>query len=690
MRFIYVSKLEGSDYVLTRQGQRPREFAELESVVGLPCSARAVRGALVRQPRLLAAFLRWDRHAPALAELEHAAATLVDELAHGRLSRYALWRVVVTAPALDDIRIPAPPPILPPVPEPEPEPASVEHWLTVEVLDADEQPAVGIGYELMLPDSEHRWGSTDGDGRIEVQGIGESGHCKLRFPDIDSEGPGLAGALAHEDVQIPYLRRFLSLPVDAAHVVRLPPEQIGAHYIEFDDVFFSFNSTALLPETKDNTPPTNAEGEPITGLNLVMAVLQYSEQFEGSKSLLINGHTDTVGSDADNVELAKLRAQVVYSLVTGERETFMAAVDAPHIASAETKAKILIPDKNFVLDWVADYTDWPCSLAENANDHWAATKQLQSHYNAHGAEFGGSAQLEVDRDFGNQTWGAVFDVYQDHIARTLELSHAQLRAKQDTLAWVAPQTKHTGCGEFHPLDAIGRDGFRSATNRRVEVTFFDPGEVPALECFAGGCAERRCELYDPHRFPRTPLPISWKALWKVAWDRPSEPARMGEFRDIILRAPKLADGSEVSFEVELEVHGQRSVIATLTADAEDQGARVSFGAWFDLEAVVHAPNILAVDEPYPEVRFHVRASTPEREVEGRRPLIYADTLDARVQHELVETELDAETVESAECLVYSPWGVKRALIDEYGVLLVEGLPPGGVMITIDGDPYFAQ
>lgn len=500
----------------------------------------------------------------------------------------------------------------------------------------------------------------------------------------------ISGLVAKQGKHLTVLRKDVREPnqlllgTGRIHVLTLIDE--CAHFIEFDDVFFSFNSTALLPETKDQTPPLNDDGDPITGLNLCMAVLQYSEQYGGSKKILVLGHTDTVGSDAENVTLSQLRAQVVYGLVAGEREAFKAAVDAPHIGDPQTKANRLIPDKNFILDWIADYTDWPCSLAENHHDHWAATKQFQLHYNEHGHEYGGSEQLEVDRDFGKQTWGAVFDIYQDHIARSLELSHAELAERQAALVYAAPQTKYTGCGEFHPLDAIGRDGIRSATNRRVEVTFFDPSEVPALECFAGGCAERQCELYDPLRFRRKPLPVSWKSLWKVGWDRPVDPARMGEPRDMILSAPKLEPGTEVTFNVAQEVGGMRSEVASVAAIAEVDGARAAFQAWFSPDAVLGASHVLASDEEFPIVRFHVTAITPERYVEGRRPLIYADTLEAQVQHDLV----DADYVEAASCLVHSPWGVKQAEIDEDGLLVVERLPPGGVMITIDGDPYYPE
>jgi hypothetical protein len=651
--------------------------------VGRVRAHNQLRAQLLAHPRELARFMGLT--APSSQQLEQAAERIVAELARGPLSRYQLWQRIDAPKQLDDVRLDAPPES-----EPPPQPAEPEHWIELEVLTAKELPAEDIAFELVLPDGEQRSGQTDGDGRVRIDGIAESGTCKLAFPDIDVQAPVPHAPGPSEREAIAYLRERLSLPVDRLHTIRLPPERMMAHYVEFDDVFFSFNSTALLPETKDHTPPNNADGEPITGIGLCVAVLQYTEQFDGQKSLLLLGHTDTVGSDDDNVTLAQLRAQVVYGLVAGDRQVFMDAVDAPHVKDKQQKAKVLFADKNFVLDWVAHETGWPCSLAENYNDHWTATKRLQESYNDHRDQVGGEATLTVDRDFGKQTWGAVFDVYQAHIARVLEIDRTELRARQAKIAWTAPQTKHAGCGEFHPLDLIGRDGVRSATNRRAEAVFFDPGEAPALECFAGGCAQRQCELFQRHLVERKPLPPSWKGLWKVGWDRATEPAKMGEVRDIILTAPKLADELPVTFEITMEVSGQRKLVATLEALSANQGARVSFGAWYQPDAVIGAGRVLALDEPFPVVRFHVKATADEREVEGRRALIYADTLEAEVQHTLVRAETAADRVAPAECLINSPWGCKRAEIDELGMLIVPGLPPGGVFVTIDDDPYYPE
>ncbi len=54
-----------------------------------------------------------------------------------------------------------------------------------------------------------------------------------------------------------------------------------------------------------------------------------------------------------------------------------------------------------------------------------------------------------------------------------------------------------GCGPHHPIDGVGKKGFKSATNRRVEMVFFAPEEGPKLKCHAGGgCKPKDCDVYN--------------------------------------------------------------------------------------------------------------------------------------------------------------------------------------------------
>ena len=54
----------------------------------------------------------------------------------------------------------------------------------------------------------------------------------------------------------------------------------------------------------------------------------------------------------------------------------------------------------------------------------------------------------------------------------------QLRSKRSLLSFLAEPT--LACGEHFPLQSVGIDGLRSATNRRVDFVFFDEGGFPSL------------------------------------------------------------------------------------------------------------------------------------------------------------------------------------------------------------------
>jgi len=117
-----------------------------------------------------------------------------------------------------------------------------------------------------------------------------------------------------------------------------------------------------------------------------------------------------------------------------------------------------------------------------------------------------AADLSVDGDVGELTWGAIFDCYE--LALRLELGEdaggvAGLRSK---LKFVDSDRKALGFGERFPVEELGVDQFRSQLNRRVELLFFDPGEEPNL---ADAEADPdTAELYLPGNFERTALPVS--------------------------------------------------------------------------------------------------------------------------------------------------------------------------------------
>ena len=63
------------------------------------------------------------------------------------------------------------------------------HQIEIKVVNALDQPAVGVYYQLVQPDGRTRTGTTDGDGMIKIDDIEKPGDCTLTFPDVDQQVP---------------------------------------------------------------------------------------------------------------------------------------------------------------------------------------------------------------------------------------------------------------------------------------------------------------------------------------------------------------------------------------------------------------------------------------------------------------------------------------------------------------------
>jgi hypothetical protein len=59
-------------------------------------------------------------------------------------------------------------------------------WISIQLLDDDDQPVAGEAYELTLPDGAVRSGTLDGDGRATERGI-DAGTCTVKFPGLDAD-----------------------------------------------------------------------------------------------------------------------------------------------------------------------------------------------------------------------------------------------------------------------------------------------------------------------------------------------------------------------------------------------------------------------------------------------------------------------------------------------------------------------
>jgi uncharacterized Zn-binding protein involved in type VI secretion len=61
------------------------------------------------------------------------------------------------------------------------------HQIEITVVNALDQPAIGVFYEIRLSDGASRSGTTDGAGMIRITGIKRPGDCSIVFPDVDAQ-----------------------------------------------------------------------------------------------------------------------------------------------------------------------------------------------------------------------------------------------------------------------------------------------------------------------------------------------------------------------------------------------------------------------------------------------------------------------------------------------------------------------
>jgi peptidoglycan hydrolase-like protein with peptidoglycan-binding domain len=267
-------------------------------------------------------------------------------------------------------------------------------------------------------------------------------------------------------------------------------------FVELMDAHFRTDSAVVLPEGED--PDQKGQHGALSAAGFIATVLRLNEEQPG-RGILVAGHTDTAASDTHNDELSRLRAQVALSLLEGDRDSFKSLANQRHKPA----------DINQILSWVSKaFRDLrfdcdPGKISDTVDS--GAVRRFQKAFNVNKAALGSTAaDLVVDGVVGEQTWGAFFDCYELDLRRELGEDAAGLAALRDELRFVDDSRKSLGFGEHFPIDELGVDNFRSQTNRRVEVLFFNPGEEPDLAQTEADV--QTSEVYLPGHYARESVP----------------------------------------------------------------------------------------------------------------------------------------------------------------------------------------
>jgi len=276
------------------------------------------------------------------------------------------------------------------------------------------------------------------------------------------------------------------------------PEAAKLTFVELSDAHFRTNSAVVLPEGE--APDASGEHPAITSVGLIAAALRFNDEHP-ERSILVAGHTDTAASEDFNQKLSEERAKVALALLEGGsegRDDFAKLCNARHTTE----------DIQQILSWIARAFSFNCDPGKiDGVARKQPVENFQRAYNANRATLNPDpnvANLNPDGTVGELTWGAFFDCYEAALRDELGEDAAGVAALRAELAFADEGRKSLGFGELFPIEELGVDEFRSQSNRRVELLFFELGEEPDLEHAEDD--PETSELYLPGRFDRTALP----------------------------------------------------------------------------------------------------------------------------------------------------------------------------------------
>ncbi len=271
-----------------------------------------------------------------------------------------------------------------------------------------------------------------------------------------------------------------SLATTAVHDFVL--REFKGKVLEVADFDFHAGSAVMLPDHGRRDPDPTVL--PVTALSALATALKHAKN-NASHKLWVTGHT----SDA---ALSLARAQSVTAVLRGDRDGWIAAV----------RDKNDTRDVRRVLTWVNEVWAFDCDprgVGGGGLDRHArrALKGFKRGYNR---EF--SKSLAENAKVDDELWGAFFDVYQEVLGVFLGGEGADAVASfRSALKFVEDGKRAVGCAANHGLESVRQGAFRGGATR-VELCFFEPGDVPLTECHPTPeqCLAQKCEVYNPVMF----------------------------------------------------------------------------------------------------------------------------------------------------------------------------------------------
>ena|GEM_PF-5395349 len=318
-----------------------------------------------------------------------------------------------------------------------------------------------------------------------------------------------------KDVTVEYFfkayHKDLSEPVESARLIM--PISKEVFNLECATIHFGTGRKILLPDIKDTNSKTSPTG--ITAYDAFLTVLEYAKQ-NPNKSLVIVGHTDSVGTESSNKQLSFERAQNIAFFIAGKAKEWVAHSFENHKAD----------DVQHILSW--------------ANRQFGFNSDPQGIDNIFGEKsklalknFRKDFQSQINPDIYQETdfqsgqilkndFLAFYTLYNTLLAKAINLDLVELQEQKEALIFTNPSA--IGCGEDFPVDKKYADNQKDQQDRRVDFVFFETSEIPDLSGTRAGT-----HIYGPLLPPLKP--ITPKAVAQVA---PVEPSEYADEIDFIL------------------------------------------------------------------------------------------------------------------------------------------------------------
>ena len=253
------------------------------------------------------------------------------------------------------------------------------------------------------------------------------------------------------------LAKGLTLSNEDVYKIVIP--RLTVDVVEVEDIHFHHDSAVVLPWRYGENSETSPDEQHMSGLSVIAAALRYAKANAGRK-LLLAGHTDSSGETDYNRKLSKTRGEATQALLKGDRDVWgKACVEHQKVE-----------DLQMTLKWVAEVHGWPCQPGSVDNEMGPKTRAARHAFRKrYNDDF--SASLALDADTSAADWKAFLDLYE--LSLTDDLGD-DLKAGRSALTFYDPSI--LACGEDFAQGGNTPEGMRSASDRRVDLLFLDPGQ----------------------------------------------------------------------------------------------------------------------------------------------------------------------------------------------------------------------